>query len=161
VTGPTGATGAYQPADFIGLYLTGSLNSIPPGSAIPFTNFSNESPETKITFNGPTGVITIASSGYYQVAFGVMLDTTATATQAAPAIFNLVVNSQATVPSQQIIEIAQPMTTIQQMYSLTTILQLTGSSSTISIVNGGANTIAINGAGTGGPAAYVTILKLQ
>jgi hypothetical protein len=108
---------------------------------------------------GLLGNVTIERPGYYQVTFGVMPTAVSITTVAS---FHLVVNGVSG-GTPATLEFIQPAGE-QNMYSMTTFIQTTNTSSSVLINNGGTASTTLNNAvatSTGGPAAYLTIVRLQ
>ncbi len=106
------------------------------------------------------GSVQIADNGFYQVTFGVMATP---GTAVATGAFQLRVNGVNTTP--QTVEFKQIATAggENSMYSLTVIVNISNPS-TLSIVNTSGVAVTLNNVGAtagGGPAAYMTMLKLQ
>jgi hypothetical protein len=129
---------------------------------IPFSTIAVQAPGSAISLNTATGVITVASTGFYQITFGLReIAANANLTSA----FTLLVNGVSA--SNQILEFKTPGSG-RPMFSLTTIVQITTNPSTVAVIN---TTVAattnrnINNASlsatSGGPAAYINIIGMQ
>jgi hypothetical protein len=130
-----------------GYAFTTSAHSIPINGQVPFDSFVNNPSTTNISL--VAGTVTVASSGFYQVTYGV-------STQGSGTSFTLVPTPPGTSFPQYVILGEQ-----NQMISLTVIVHLTGSLSyTLNLVNTSGKSETILGNGTS-PSAYMTILKLQ
>ncbi len=163
-TGPTGPTGSSRRglSDFGMAYLAGSAG----GTAVANTatvglNVLVNTPEGSNISIPAAGSVQIADNGFYQVTFGVMATF---GTAVATGAFQLRVNGVNTTP--QTIEFKQIATAggENSMYSLTVIVNIGVNPSTLSIVNTSGVAVTLNNVSAtaaGGPAAYMTVLKLQ
>jgi hypothetical protein len=100
--------------------------------------------------------VQIASTGFYQVTFGVG------APPGNAILFGLSVNG-ATVPPQQLIDVATPAGALV-ISQLTVIIQATTNPTFLTIVNNSGSTFDLNNntaSAVGGPAAYMTITKIK
>jgi hypothetical protein len=142
------------------IYLPGATSAITVNSlaSVLLSTIAIQAPGSHISLPS-AGNITIASTGFYQVTFGVMPTATSITT---PYSFHLAINGSAATPPSTL-ELIQPATE-QNMYSMTTIIQVTTNPTTLTLVNGAAASATINNATatTGGaPAAYVTIMQIR
>jgi len=103
------------------------------------------------------GIVQIASLGTYQITFGVSISGNVAST------FQLRVNGVSPPPSQQIADFIQAGGAMY-LTAQTILVRITVNPSTLTLVNtSGANRNLNNASGlaTGGPVAYMTIVKLQ
>jgi hypothetical protein len=126
--------------------------------AIPYSTIIQNKTFSAISLNTSTGIITVASTGFYQVTVGVMVVSSASV---VTAVFQLELNSTAGV-IQQILEVANSQSG-NVMCLLTTIIDITSNPTTLSVVNTTAARTINNQTNTvtGAPASYVTIIGLQ
>ncbi len=161
-TGPSGPTGPRGTpiADFGMAYLVGTTTSVPSATVVPMTALINTPAGTKITLPTPSnGAVQIADTGYYQVTYGVApVLGTAIAAGAFPLQLNTV---NIGVPNT--VEFTK-LTTQTGLYSETVIVHITVNPSTLRILNSSGVPVtlqSVSNSATGGPGAYMTILKLQ
>jgi copper(I)-binding protein len=139
------------------IYLAGgAITTVTSGSSVPFANIPIAGSNISLP---STGNVRIANTGYYSVTFGVM----ATAVSIATAYQFQLRLAGAAAPVQQIIEFLQPATE-QDMYTMTTIVQITVNPTTLTLVNTAAASATLNNASNtagGAPAAYMQITQLR
>jgi len=163
-TGPTGATGAtgttgstgatgptgYMSSDFGYVYLMGSASgtSVTVGASIPFTTLENVPAGTNISI--VSNNVQINSNGFYQVTYGF------TSTSGPGYHFHFMIDGVGY--NQFDIQYATGL-----LNSITFIVNLTGTlPHTLRVINNGGVTTLLNDPELGlGPAAYMTIVKLQ
>jgi hypothetical protein len=145
------------------VYLPGTLSgtAISSGAAVIFSQIVNNDSRGTIVFNPVTGTVQINDTGFYQVTFGVSQISSTTVS----GIWQLEINGVAP-PPQQILELAQVASTgvTTFLHSLTNIIYLTTSGSILTLINNSGAVRTLNNVSTtstGGPAAYMTIVKLK
>jgi hypothetical protein len=143
-------------------YLPGSSNgttgvSLATG-AIKFNNLV-QSEGGVFSLNTATGLITISSTGYYHIAWGLIFLSGA----GVVTSLSVQVNGVSPSPSNQIMEINNPGSGYV-IYYLETIIQLGKNPSTVSVILTGSTLANVNNATnstSGMPVAYITLTGLQ
>ena len=176
-TGPQGAAGVFT-GDFAVIYMASvaanTNNAVAASTTVPFTTITRSPPASHISLTTNTTVgstawtgavggvgIGIATTGNYQVTFGIM-PVISTAVSTGSFILLLSTDSTANV-EQQTLEY-QNGVNAQVMYSLTTIVKVTQTGSTLFVYNNTGSSVNLNGVSaksTGGPAAYLTMFSLE
>jgi hypothetical protein len=134
--------------------------SISSNGAIPFSVIGRQAPVSAISLNTSNGIISIATTGFYQITIGVSpVSTTATVT----STFQIELGgASGGGVIQQTLEFVN-LNSGFQSYSITTIVQISTNPTTMTVTNTSAARSLNNESGTttGGPAAYITIIGLQ
>ena len=128
------------------------------GGTVPLNIMVNQLPGSALSLPS-TGNIQISDTGYYLISFGVSVRTNTT-----PGIFRLELTPPGgSAPVYQILDFRQ-VAGQNGMYSITSIVRITTNPTTIRLVNRSGASFNIGNASTlptGGPAAYVTIIKIK
>ena len=142
--------------------LANTNNTVGANMAVPFTTITRSPPSSSISLDTTgTGIITLATTGNYQITFGVM-PVASTATATASFILTLSTDGVTSV-EQQTLEY-QSSANSQIMYNLTTIVKASVNPTTMTLVNKSGATQTLNNVSKtllGGPAAYMTIIVLE
>jgi len=152
-TGPTGPTGTFA-ADFGYAYLlstTGSGTSVANNAVVALSTLTNTAPSTNLSL--AAGLITIADTGYYQVTFGVSVDT-------AYSIFEASVASASGTSYYTL----QTSSVTGQLTVLSFVFQVTVNPTTIGILNRSGATVnlqSFSGGTTDSVVAFMTIVKMS
>lgn len=145
--GAQGAAGTFAP-DFAFIFLNGSAEgtAVDADTSIPFATIANTPVGTNITYASP--LVTISDTGFYLVTFGV-------STRQSNEAFQLLVNGMGA--TENTLELSASNTIL----TMTTIINITMNPSTLEIRNVSSNATVNDRNDGGGPAAYITIVKLQ
>ncbi len=142
--------------DFAWIYhISGTAETVAAGATVILNTIANQPAGSNISLNAATGVVTVASSGFYQVSYGILQDVALTNIKVS-----LQVNGAIQANQQFTSSFAGGTLT---MLSLTTVVHLTAASNTLQIVNSGGAGWTLNStdASVTGVSSFMTIVKLQ
>ena len=143
-TGPTGPEGQFS-VDFAFAYTT-ALTNVAAGDSVVLTNLTNQATGSNISLVG--GDVVVSDTGFYQVTFGVR------GTSFPYSLISLRVNGIAATGQSL-------ASNIDNMNSLTVIINITVNPTTLSLYNAGSGVFMPNATGSGDPSTYLSIVKLS